>query len=192
MIPGSGMKLAIRNMVCPRCVAAVEEALRREGIPFRSVVLGEAEIGGELSPEAKARLAARLAALGFELLEDRRSRLVEAVRRELVELVWGPLPLPDVRLSDYLADRLHIDYNYLSTLFSETRGVTIEHCFIALKIERVKELLVYDELTLGEIAFRLGYSSTAYLSAQFKRMTGLTPSAFRRTGAAHRRPLDEL
>ncbi len=186
------MKLAIRNMVCPRCVAAVEEALRREGIPFRSVVLGEAEIGGELSPEAKARLAARLAALGFELLEDRRSRLVEAVRRELVELVWGPLPLPDVRLSDYLADRLHIDYNYLSTLFSETRGVTIEHCFIALKIERVKELLVYDELTLGEIAFRLGYSSTAYLSAQFKRMTGLTPSAFRRTGAAHRRPLDEL
>lgn len=186
------MTLTIKNMVCPRCIAAVEEALRQEGIAFRQVALGEATIEGELSAAKKERFSVRLAALGFELLEDHRSRLVEAAKRELVELVRGPLPLPDIRLSDYLAERLHIDYNYLSALFSETRGETIEHCFIALKIERVKELLVYDELTLSEIAFRFGYSSTAYLSAQFKRMTGLTPSAFKRSGAAHRRSLDSL
>lgn len=186
------MTLIVKNMVCPRCIAAVERIFERMRIPVRSVVLGEAVVDGELSAADRACLAARLSEAGFELLEDRRSQSIEAVKCALIERVSGPLPLPEGRLSDYLTRRLHRDYNYLSTLFSETYGRTIEHYYILLKIERAKELLVYGESTLAEIAFLLGYSSTAHLSAQFKRMTGLTPSAYRRSPVRPRRSLDDL
>lgn len=186
------MTLIVKNMVCPRCIAAVERIFAAAGIAVRSVTLGEVTLDGALSEADRADLAARLSAEGFELLEDRRQQTIEAVKCALVERVRGPLPLPEGRLSDYLSERLHRDYNYLSALFSETYGCTVEHYYIRLKIERAKELLVYGESTLAQIAFLLGYSSTAHLSAQFKRMTGLTPSAYKRSPVRSRRSLDDL
>ena len=184
--------LRIKNMVCDRCVMVVRTELERFGCRVVSVRLGEAEIVGELSSERKAGLAARLEALGFELLEDRRERLIEAVKRAVIELVRGSEVVPDVRLSDYLQERLRVDYRQISALFSETEGRTVEKYFIAQKIERVKELLVYDELPLAEIAFRLGYSSVAHLSAQFKQVTGLTPSRYRHSGGGRRQTPDKV
>lgn len=186
------MLLRIKNMVCNRCVLVVRTELERAGCRVLAVRLGEAEVEGELSPEEKARLAERLEALGFELLEDRRDRMIEAVKRTVIELVRAEEVMPDVRLSDYLQERLRVDYRQISTLFSETEGRTVEKYFIAQKIERVKELLVYDELSLGEIAFRLGYSSVAHLSAQFKQVTGMTPSRYKLMGAAGRRTIDSV
>ncbi len=186
------MLLRIKNMVCNRCVLVVRTELERAGCRVLAVRLGEAEVEGELSPEEKARLAERLEALGFELLEDRRDRMIEAVKRTVIELVRAEEVMPDVRLSDYLQERLRVDYRQISTLFSETEGRTVEKYFIAQKIERVKELLVYDELSLGEIAFRLGYSSVAHLSAQFKQVTGMTPSRYKLMGAAGRHTIDSV
>lgn len=186
------MMLYIKNMVCNRCVMVVREELEREGLTVRSVRLGEADVAEELSAGQKSRLAERLETLGFELLEDRKSRIIEAVKNSIVSLLYDREVLPDVNLSVYLAEQLRLDYKYLSALFSETQGRTIEKYFIAQKIERAKELLVYDELTLAEIAFRLGYSSVAHLSAQFKRTTGLTPSYYKQSGHRKRMPLDKV
>lgn len=188
----AGMLLRIKNMVCDRCVMVVRTELERAGCRVLAVRLGEAEVEGGLSPGEKARLAERLEALGFELLEDRRARMIEAVKRAVIELVRAEEVMPDVRLSEYLQERLRVDYRQISTLFSETEGRTVEKYFIAQKIERVKELLVYDELSLGEIAFRLGYSSVAHLSAQFKQVTGMTPSRYKLMGSAGRRTIDSI
>lgn len=188
----AGMLLRIKNMVCDRCVMVVRTELERVGCRVLAVRLGEAEVEGGLSPGEKARLAERLEALGFELLEDRRARMIEAVKRAVIELVRAEEVMPDVRLSEYLQERLRVDYRQISTLFSETEGRTVEKYFIAQKIERVKELLVYDELSLGEIAFRLGYSSVAHLSAQFKQVTGMTPSRYKLMGSAGRRTIDSI
>lgn len=186
------MTLHIKNMVCPRCVAAVRNVLERLGLKVASVELGRAEIKGEADDLAKREIARQLKAEGFELLEDRRSRIIEAAKNAIVELLYTHEAMPEVNLSEYLADRLHIEYKYLSTLFSQTQGYTVERYFIIQKIERVKELLIYDELTLSQIAYRLGYSSVAHLSTQFKRETGLTPSRYKQTGRRERRSLDEL
>ena len=188
----AGMLLRIKNMVCDRCVMVVRTELERAGCRVLAVRLGEAEVEGGLSPGEKARLAERLEALGFELLEDRRARMIEAVKRAVIELVRAEEVMPDVRLSEYLQERLRVDYRQISTLFSETEGRTVEKYFIAQKIERVKELLVYDELSLGEIAFRLGYSSVAHLSAQFKQVTGMTPSRYKLMGSVGRRTIDSI
>ena len=188
----AGMLLRIKNMVCDRCVMVVRTELERAGCRVLAIRLGEAEVEGGLSPGEKARLAVRLEALGFELLEDRRARMIEAVKRAVIELVRAEEVMPDVRLSEYLQERLRVDYRQISTLFSETEGRTVEKYFIAQKIERVKELLVYDELSLGEIAFRLGYSSVAHLSAQFKQVTGMTPSRYKLEGSAGRRTIDSV
>lgn len=186
------MTLYIKNMVCNRCVMVVRAELERLGFGVESVKLGEAELRGEPTREQMSRLAERLRELGFELLEDRTSRIIEAVKNCIIELVRAEPAVPEVNLSDYLSEKLRLDYKYISGLFSAKQGRTIEKYFIAQKIERVKELLIYGELTLSEIAFRLGYSSVAHLSAQFKRTTGLTPSYFRRSGRERRRALDEL
>lgn len=170
----------------------VRAELERAGLQVQTVRLGEAILAREPTLAQKAQLSARLEALGFELLEDRKSRIIEAVKNRIVELVHAPQVVPAVNLSDYLPEKLCLDYRYLSNLFSETQGQTIEKYYIAQKIERVKELLIYDELTLSEIAFRMGYSSVAHLSAQFKRTTGFTPSYYKRCGAGRRRPLDKL
>lgn len=183
--------ITIKNMVCRRCLWAVEEVFRQQGIALRSLSLGQAEPVEELSPEQLEKLGKALGALGFELLSDRRSRLVERIKAAIIELVQRPEGLA-LRLSSYLSERLASDYSALSKLFSEVEGITIEHYYILQRIERVKELIVYDELSISEIAYRMGYSSAAYLSSQFKRITGMSPRAFRELRASPRRPLDEV
>ena len=183
--------IAIRNMVCDRCVEVVRAELARLGLHPVRIVLGEAEFASPLSETELSALDAALRAHGFERIDDRRGRLVERVKTLLITLVHREEPLP-VNLSAYLSEAVGLDYGYLSTLFSEATGVTVERYFIAQKIERVKELLTYDELTLSEIAFRLGYSSVSHLSAQFKKVTGVTPSSYKRSGAHGRCPLDKV
>lgn len=183
-------KLYIRNMVCPRCIRAVEGLLQEQGIRPLDVQLGEVTLATKLTSSQKQQLGEALEALGFELIDSQRVRLIEQLKNRIIELVHRHDGALRTNLSDDLSEHLHHDYHYLSHLFSEVEGTTVEKYFIAQKIERVKELLVYDELTLSEIADRLHYSSVAHLSAQFKKVTGLTPSHFKQIGARKRKPLD--
>lgn len=186
------MVIHIKNMVCNRCKMAVRAELEKLGARVQSVELGEVILSGELQEHDMAVLSENLRKLGFELMDDRRSVLIEKIRTLIIELVHQHDNNLKINLSDYLASHLHHDYHYLSTLFSEVEGTTIEKFHIAQKIERVKELLVYDEMTLSEIAFRLNYSSVAHLSNQFKKATGLTPSFFKNLKHKGRKPLDEI
>ena len=187
-----GTTFYIKNMVCNRCIMAVEHVLARLCLTPLHVELGKAVVQEEPGEAMRARLRTELEKLGFELLDDRRMQLIEQVRTAIVELVHYRDNDLRVNLSDYLTSRLHHDYSALSRLFSEVTGTTIEKYFIAQKIERVKELLVYDELSLGEIADKLNYSSTAHLSAQFKSVTGMTPSRFKQEKRNLRRALDSI
>ncbi len=182
----------VKNMVCNRCVMVVQDVMDKLGIAVRHITLGEIIPEAPLSEEQKKELEAALIPLGFELIDDRKSRLIEKIKNIIIDLVHHKDSDTRVNLSGLLSSELHHDYNYLSHLFSEVEGTTIEKYFIAQKIERVKELLVYDELTLSEIAFMLNYSSVAYLSNQFKKVTGLTPSHFKRIRADKRKPLDQV
>lgn len=184
--------LFIKNMVCRRCIMAVENILQRNAIEVQSVSLGEVVLSAPISPEMREKLSAELEAMGFELIGDHRSQLIESIKRETIIYARAESGLSHLRLSDFLQERLHLDYHYLSDLFSAVEGQTLEKFFIAHRIERVKELLVYNELPLSDIAARLGYSSTAYLSTQFKKQTGLTPTRFKQLTSQRRRALDEL
>ena len=184
--------LYIKNMVCRRCVMAVEDLLERLGLHPVSIDLGSASIEEDITPEMKGRIAAELEKIGFELIDDRKSRLIEQIRSEVIRLVHYSGEGIRTNLSDYLSSKLNRDYGYLSKLFSEVSGTTIEKYFIAQKIERAKELLAYGELSLNEIADLLGYSSAAYLSAQFKSVTGLMPNYFRKGKRGMRKPLDKV
>ena len=184
--------LYIKNMVCRRCVMAVEDLLERLGLHPVSIDLGSASIEEDITPEMKGRIAAELEKIGFELIDDRKSRLIEQIRSEVIRLVHYSGEGIRTNLSDYLSSKLNRDYGYLSRLFSEISGTTIEKYFIAQKIERAKELLAYGELSLGEIADELGYSSAAYLSSQFKSVTGLTPSHFRTMKGSRRKAIDKV
>lgn len=185
-------RLFIRNMVCNRCIMAVQNELDSMGLKALQIKLGEVDLEKELSDQEKEQLDQRLIALGFERIDDRKSRIIEQIKTTIIDLVHHRDNDSKINLSDLLNDKLQHDYNYLSNLFSEVEGTTIEKYFIAQKIERVKELLVYDELSLSEIAHRLNYSSVAYLSNQFKKVTGLTPSHFKKKGEDRRKPLDEV
>jgi AraC-like DNA-binding protein len=145
-----------------------------------------------LSDEQKEKVRAAIEPLGFELIDDRKSRIIEKIKNVIIDLVHRKNSHLQTNLSDMLSEELNHDYSYLSNLFSEVEGTTIEKYFIAQKIEKVKELLVYDELSLSEIAYRLNYSSVAYLSNQFKRVTGLTPGHFKQIREIKRKPLDEV
>ncbi len=184
------MKLYIKNMVCNRCVMVVKQELEKAGLQPENVILGEATIAGEISEGQKKVLVQRLNELGFEWMDDKKSRTIEKIKNLIIDLVHHLNGELSVNLSGYLSERLQQDYSYLSNLFSEVEGTTIEKYFIAQKIERVKELLVYDELTLSEIAYLLNYSSVAYLSNQFKKVSGLTPSHFKKIKEAKRIPID--
>jgi YesN/AraC family two-component response regulator len=179
-------------MVCPRCITAVRNELGKAGINVLSVELGEAEISNDLTPEELLHVDKALQALGFELIGDRKSRIIEQIKNEIVYLVHHSDETHNTNLSNRLADKLHYDYTYLSNLFSEVEGTTIEKYFIGQRIEKVKELLVYDELSLTEIADSLGYSSAAYLSSQFKKVTGLTPTFYKSIKENKRRKINEL
>lgn len=186
------MKLHIKNMVCNRCIMVVNNELEKLGLHPASVELGEVVLSEELSDIQKDRVKTVLEKVGFELIDNRKGQLIERAKTLLIELVHRQNNQLNTNLSDYLIQQLGHDYSSISTLFSEVEGTTIEKFYIAQKIERVKELLVYDELSLSEIAHLLNYSSVAHLSKQFKKTTGLTPSHFKQIGAVKRKPLDEL
>jgi AraC-like DNA-binding protein len=179
-------------MVCNRCKMVVKSELEKLGYNPVHISLGEVTFEKELSNQEKATIDKTLQLVGFSILDDKKSRLIEKIKTLIIELVHQNNSELKVNLSDYLSSQLHNEYKYITTLFTEVEGITIEKYFIAQKIERVKELLVYDELSLSEIAYKLNYSSVAYLSAQFKKVTGLTPSHFKDIRTEKRSPLDEL
>lgn len=175
------MVLHIKNMVCLHCIMALKQLLDELGLSYRHVELGTVVLEGELSQEKSEKLSKGLHALGLELIDDRRSRIIEKIKTTIIRLVQKDQDeRSNKKISTILSEELHYDYNYLSNLFSESEGVSIEKFLINQRIDRVKELLVYDELTLNEIAYKLGYTSTAHLSNQFKKVTGLTPSYFKK------------
>lgn len=180
-------------MVCNRCRMVVKDELEKSGLHPLSVSLGEVSLQEDsLNEEQLTGLSASLQQLGFELIDDRKARTIEKIKNAVIQLVHHSEEQTKLKYSEYIAGELHYDYPYLSKLFSEVEGITIEHYIIAQKIEKVKELLVYDELTLSEIAYKLGYSSVAHLSAQFKKVTGLTPSFYKNKGSNDRKPLDAV
>lgn len=186
------MKLHIKNMVCNRCIMVVKSAFEKLDFETLSVKLGEVELSTALNMEEKGNLSKELESFGFAIIDDKRSRLIIKIKALIVELVHQQNNDIKTNLSTHLSNMLNHDYNYLSNLFSEVEGTTIEKYFIAQKIERVKELLVYDELSLSEIAFQLNYSSIGHLSNQFKKVTGLTPRHFKDVKLNKRKPLDEV
>ena len=184
--------LYIKNMVCIRCKMVVEEELAKLGIRFTTVELGEVELIEDISAEQHTQIKTALLKSGLELMDNKKSILIQRIKNVIIELVhYSEEPLT-VNFSEYLSQKLTYDYTYLANLFSEVQGTTIEKFLIAHKIERVKELLVYNELNLTEIAYRMHYSSVAHLSAQFKRVTGLTPSHFKQLKEKRRSMLDEM
>lgn len=184
--------LFIKNMVCNRCIMVVQNELDKLGLKVKNIKLGEVVLNNELTDEDKNTLREVLIPLGFEIIDDKKSRIIEKMKNIIIDLVHYQNYDLKFNLSDVLSSKMHHDYNYLSNLFSEVEGTTIEKYFIAQKIERVKELLVYDELSLSEIAFQLNYSSVGYLSNQFKKVTGLSPSHFKKIREEKRKPLDEV
>lgn len=170
----------------------VHNIFQQLAIPIEHVLLGEVQIGRGLTTTEKDQLEQALQLVGFELIDDKRSRMIEKMKNIIIQVVHAQDNNIRTSLSDMLSSQLQQDYNYLSHLFSDVEGTTIEKYFIAQKIERVKELLVYDELTLSEIAYKLNYSSVAYLSNQFKKVTGLSPSHFKNIKEEKRKPIDSL
>jgi len=173
------MKLYIKYMVSLRCKMVVKSALDKLGLHYGVVDLGEVEIQENLTDDQRNRLKYSLLKSGLELMDDKKAILVERIKNVIIEMVHYEDELPKTNFSDYLSEKLDYNYTYLASLFSETKGITIEQFMILHKIEKVKELLLYDELTLSEIAWKLHYSSVAHLSHQFKKVTGLTPSYFK-------------
>lgn len=179
-------------MVCARCKMAVRAELIKFGLHPLAVELGEVTIAEDITAQQKDKIDQALRAFGFTLIDDKKSRMIEKIKTAIVEIVHYSDKQLKTNLSDHIIKQLHHDYNYLSNLFSDVEGTTIEQYFIAQKIERVKELLVYDELSLSEIAVKVNYSSVSHLSKQFKKVTGFTPSHFRQLKEKKRSSLDEL
>ena len=186
------MKLYIKYMVSIRCKMLVKSELDKFGLHYGVVDLGEVEVQEHLTDEQLGLIKIELLKSGLELMDDKKAILVEKIKNIIIEMVHYEDELPKTNFSDYLSEKLHYNYTYLANLFSETKGITIEHFMILHKIEKVKELLIYDELTLSEIAWKLHYSSVAHLSNQFKKMTGITPTAFKNLRNRNRRTLGEI
>ena len=186
------MNLHIKNMVCNRCKMVVKTELEKLGLNPISVELGEVVLAEQLTANDKLNIGERLKLFGFELLEDKKNQVAEQIKTSIINLVhYSKEPLK-INLSTYLSGQLNLEYPQLSLIFSEVEKQTIEKYFIAQKIEKAKEMLTYGELTLSEIAYQLNYSSVAHLSAQFKKVTGLTPSAYKAKTANNRKTLDEI
>lgn len=187
-------RLYIKNMVCPRCIRVVREELENLGMNVRRVDLGEVEIGNTVSPETMDKISGVMKANGFELLTDQKQKTIEKIKVAVIDMIYNEenKDAPRLTLSAYLSKKLGMDYNYLSSLFSSVENITIEKFVILQKIERVKELLKYEELTLSEIAHRLHYSSTQHLSNQFKQITGFSPTQFKKMVENQRKSIDKL
>jgi AraC-like DNA-binding protein len=185
-------ELSIKNMVCDRCIMAVKNTLEQLQIDYSSVTLGKAELTQPISDEKLNQLEHQLQQIGFELLKDKKIQLVEKVKNLIIDHVHHQHTTLKVNLSDYLSDEISMDYGSISKLFSEMEGTTIEKFVIAQKIEKVKELISYNELTLSEIADVLNYSSVAHLSSQFKKVTGLTPTEYKLNNQNDRKPISGI
>jgi len=173
------MKIYVKYMVSIRCKMVVKAELEKLRLHFITVELGEVDIEETLSPAQREALASALKRSGLELMDDKKAILIEKIKQVIIETIHYTEDALRVNFSNHLSEKLNYDYTYLANLFSEVEGTTIEHFIIKHKIERVKELLIYDELSLTEIAYKLHYSSVAALSNQFKKVTGLTPSFFK-------------
>jgi len=182
----------IKNMVCNRCIMVVQQVFESLGYSPVRISLGNVETANPISEDELKKLRKTLLSYGFELIDDTKSRIIEKIKNLVVQTVHHSHEDLKVNYSEYIESHLNRDYSYLSSLFSEVEGTTIEKYIILQKIERVKELLVYDELTLSEIAYKMGYGNVAYLSSQFKKITGLTPSHFKQVKENKRTPLDEV
>ncbi len=186
--------IPVKNMVCNRCIMALTTILTEANIPFEKVILGEIHLDRALNDKELTLLKTKVQAIGFELIDTKNSSIIEKIKSLVIQKARNE---PDenisrLKLSTFITDNLHHEYTYLSNLFSSVESRTIENYFIEQRIEYVKELLVYGELTLSEIAYKLEYSSTAHISAQFKKVTGLTPSYYKKIGAEKRKALDQV
>lgn len=182
----------IKNMVCDRCIATVESDLNDLNLGYRNVSLGRVELEKELTMVEKEQLSDILKKQGFELLESKNSRVLEEIKTLLRKWVEKAEDRPNVNVSEHLSKEIGQEYSYLSTLFSSVEGITIEKYLILIKVEKVKELMLYDELTISEIAYKLGYSSVQHLSNQFKKETGLTPTQWRKIQPGDRVSIDQV
>lgn len=187
------MVLHIKNMVCDRCIMVVNQQLEKLGFTITESLLGKVTVSPEPDDSQLSQIRPALKLLGFELIDEKRKQLVEQIKNVIIEMVHYTDP-DDIKInySDYISSRLDVDYPYLSSLFSESEDITIERYIINQKIEKVKELLEYGELNLNQIALKLGYSSAAHLSSQFKNITGITPTAFKTNEIKTRKPLDQI
>ena len=191
-IPLYRMKLTIRNMVCDRCRTAVHRVLEAQGLPVQRIELGEVELQHEVADSEREVLRVALQKEGFDLVDDREAVIIARIKVAIVKLVHHDGELKGrVKLGEHLSALLHKEYSGLSALFTQVEGITIEQYFLLQRLERVKELIKYGELTMSEIADRVGFSSVAHLSTQFKKLTGMTPTAFKEIGGG-RLPLDHV
>jgi AraC-like DNA-binding protein len=186
--------LLVRNMVCTRCVMTVEAILERSGIAYHKVLFGEIHLTSALTEDQKANLRQQLEHVGFGLIDSHMGGLIEKIKQLVIRKARNEVSEAEssTNLSIYLSAALNYEYTHLSSLFSEVEGRTIENLFIEHRIEKAKELLVYGQMTLSQIAFDLNYSSTAHLSSQFRKVTGLTPTHFRQVGISKRKSLDKV
>jgi AraC family transcriptional regulator len=187
-------RLLIKNMVCHRCILSVENILHELKIPFTQVSMGEVELEEKISHHQNNALIEKLHSIGFELIDNHQTALIEKIKQLIIQKARNEVTENEKKwkLSKYITHHVPNEYTYLSSLFSEIEGRTIEHYFIEQRIEKVKELLVYDQLTLSQIAFQLDYSSVAHLSSQFKKITGLTPTYFKTLGNKKRKSIDNV
>ena len=186
------MKLYVKNMVCSRCKMVVKTVFENIGINPVSVELGEVELENNIQEEQKQEVLKSLRSIGFDLIDDKKSKTIDKIKTLIIDLVQNKNNDLKSNLSDYLSIQLHQDYNTLSNLFSEVENTTIEKYFINQKIEKVKELIIYDELSLSEIAYSLNYSSVSHLSNQFKKVTGFSPTYFKNLKSIKRKQIEDI
>ena len=186
------MKLYIKNMVCSRCKMVVKTVFENIGIIPISVELGEVELKNDIQQKQKQEVLKSLRSIGFDLIDDKKSKTIDKIKTLIIDLVQNKNNDLKINLSDYLSQELHQDYNTLSNLFSEVENTTIEKYFINQKIEKVKELIIYDELSLSEIAYSLNYSSVSHLSNQFKKVTGFSPTYFKNLKSIKRKQIEDI
>jgi len=192
LIKGNLLKLYIKYMVSNRCKMAVKDELKKLGLHFMVVDLGEVDIMENITAEQREQLKTALLNSGLELMDDKRAVLIEKIKNVIIEMVHHSDELIKINFSDFLSEKLNHNYTYLANLFSEVQGTTIEQFLISHKIERIKELIIYGELNITEIAWKMNYSSVAHLSNQFKKVTGLSPSHFKQLKDKRRSPIEEI
>lgn len=186
------MNLYIKYMVSLRCKMVVRDELKKLGLKYKTLDLGVVELEEDITPSQRNQLKQNLLNSGLELLDDKKSILIERITSVIIEMIHYSDEIPHINFSDYLSNKLNLDYTYLSNVFSEVKGITIQKFIILQKIEKVKELLLYDELNITEISYRLNYSSVAHLSNQFKKVTGLSPSFFKKLKKKRTKNLEDI